>query len=47
MSLIQIDIDEKLLEEAMKLMGTTSKSEAVNTAIKDHLEQAKRRLGRE
>ena len=47
MSLIQIDIDEKLLEEAMKLMETTSESEAVNAALEDYLEQEKRRLSRE
>jgi Arc/MetJ family transcription regulator len=42
MSLIRIDIDDELLEEAMHLMGTASKDDAVNEVLADYLAHAKR-----
>ena len=43
MTLIQIDVDDDALTEAMQLMGTTSKSDAVNTALREYAALIKRR----
>jgi Arc/MetJ family transcription regulator len=42
MSVTQIDIDDEALSEAMRLMGTTTKKDTVNTALREYTERVKR-----
>ncbi|GGT35288.1 hypothetical protein GCM10014713_31180 [Streptomyces purpureus] len=42
MAVTQIDLDEVLLEAAMKLMGTRTKKETVNTALREYVERIER-----
>ena len=42
MSVTQIDIDDDALSEAMRLMGTSTKKETVNTALREYAERVKR-----
>ncbi len=38
----QIDLDDDALREAMRLMGTTTKKETVNRALRDYIDRMKR-----
>lgn len=42
MSITQIDLDDEALGEAMRLMGTTTKKETVNTALREYAKQLRR-----
>ncbi|MEU5592307.1 type II toxin-antitoxin system VapB family antitoxin [Streptomyces sp. NPDC020298] len=42
MSVTQIDLDDEALAEAMRLMGTTTKKETVNVALRDYVARIKR-----
>ncbi|WP_035846580.1 type II toxin-antitoxin system VapB family antitoxin [Kitasatospora azatica] len=42
MSITQIDIDDEALATAMRLMGTTTKKETVNTALREYVERIRR-----
>jgi Arc/MetJ family transcription regulator len=42
MSVTQIDIDDDALAEAMRLMGTSTKKETVNTALREYAARMKR-----
>ena len=42
MSVTQIDIDDEALSEAMRLMGTTTKKETVNTALREYAARVRR-----
>lgn len=42
MSITQIDLDDEALAKAMKLMGTTTKKETVNTALAEYVERMER-----
>ncbi|MFJ4676540.1 type II toxin-antitoxin system VapB family antitoxin [Kitasatospora sp. NPDC088783] len=42
MSITQIDIDDEALAAAMKLMGTTTKKDTVNTALREYTARMKR-----
>ena len=42
MSITQIDIDDAALAEAMRLMGTTTKKDTVNTALREYAARVKR-----
>lgn len=42
MSLTQIDLDDQALNEAMRLMGTTTKKETVNLALREYVAQLRR-----
>ncbi|WP_137988968.1 type II toxin-antitoxin system VapB family antitoxin [Streptomyces vilmorinianum] len=42
MAVTQIDLDETLLEAAMKLMGTRTKKETVNTALREYVQRIER-----
>ncbi|MEU3334649.1 type II toxin-antitoxin system VapB family antitoxin [Streptomyces sp. NPDC006668] len=42
MSVTQIDLDDEALSEAMRLMGTTTKKETVNAALRDYVARVKR-----
>ncbi len=42
MSVTQSDIDDEALAEAMRLMGTTTKKDTVNTALREYTERVKR-----
>ncbi len=42
MSVTQIDIDDEALSEAMRLMGTTTKKDTVNTALREYTERVRR-----
>ncbi|MFE5616576.1 type II toxin-antitoxin system VapB family antitoxin [Streptomyces sp. NPDC056470] len=42
MAVTQIDLDEALLEAAMKLMGTRTKKETVNTALREYVQRIER-----
>lgn len=42
MSATQIDIDDEALAEAMRLMGTTTKKDTVNTALREYAARIKR-----
>jgi Arc/MetJ family transcription regulator len=35
-SVTQIDVDDEALAEAMRLMGTTTKKDTVNTALREY-----------
>ncbi|ASU83343.1 antitoxin VapB [Nocardiopsis gilva YIM 90087] len=38
----QIDLAEEALAEAMRIMGTTTKKETVNAALRDYVDRVKR-----
>ncbi|MFC4057938.1 type II toxin-antitoxin system VapB family antitoxin [Planomonospora corallina] len=42
MSVTQIDIDDEALAEAMRLLGTTTKKDTVNTALRECVARIKR-----
>ena len=42
MSITQIDIDDDALAEAMRLMGTSTKKDTVNTALREYAARIKR-----
>lgn len=42
MAATQIDLDEEALAEAMRLMGTKTKKETVNTALRDYIDRVRR-----
>lgn len=42
MTVTQIDVDDQALAEAMRLMGTTTKKETVNTALREYVDRLKR-----
>jgi Arc/MetJ family transcription regulator len=42
MSVTQIDVDDEALSEAMRLMGTTTKKDTVNTALREYNSRVKR-----
>ncbi|MBT2391748.1 type II toxin-antitoxin system VapB family antitoxin [Streptomyces sp. ISL-1] len=42
MSVTQIDLDDEALAEAMRLMGTSTKKETVNAALRDYVARIKR-----
>jgi Arc/MetJ family transcription regulator len=41
-SITQIDIDDDALAEAMRLMGTSTKKDTVNTALREYAARIKR-----
>lgn len=42
MSITQIDLDDDVLAEAMRLMGTTTKEETANQALTEYVRCVKR-----
>jgi Arc/MetJ family transcription regulator len=42
MSVTQIDIDDEALAEAMRLLGTTTKKDTVNAALREYVARVKR-----
>ena len=42
MSITQIDLDDDALTAAMHLMGTTTKKETVNTALREYVARVER-----
>jgi Arc/MetJ family transcription regulator len=42
MSATQIDLDDEALAEAMRLMGTTTKKETVNAALREYVQRVRR-----
>jgi Arc/MetJ family transcription regulator len=42
MSLTQIDLDDEVLKDVMRLMGAKTKKEAVNAALRDYVQRQKR-----
>ncbi|WP_031519886.1 type II toxin-antitoxin system VapB family antitoxin [Streptomyces sp. NRRL F-5123] len=42
MSVTQIDLDDDVLAAAMRLMGTTTKKETVNTALREYVARVER-----
>lgn len=42
MSMTNIDVDDAILAEAMRLMGTTTKKDTVNGALADYVKRLKR-----
>ncbi|MBB5776454.1 type II toxin-antitoxin system VapB family antitoxin [Nonomuraea angiospora] len=42
MSVTQIDIDDNALKEAMRMMGTTTKKDTVNLALREYVARVKR-----
>ncbi|MGI5216336.1 type II toxin-antitoxin system VapB family antitoxin [Nocardia sp. CA-290969] len=42
MTVTQVDLDDGALAEAMRLMGTTTKKDTVNTALREYVKQLKR-----
>lgn len=42
MSVTQIDLDDNALKEAMRMMGTTTKKETVNLALREYVARVKR-----
>ena len=42
MSITQIDIDDAALAEAMRLMGTTTKKDTVNNALREYAQRLRR-----
>jgi Arc/MetJ family transcription regulator len=41
-SVTQIDVDDEALSEAMRLMGTTTKKETINTALREYAARIRR-----
>jgi Arc/MetJ family transcription regulator len=42
MSITQIDIDDVALAEAMRMMGTTTKKDTVNDALREYVKRVRR-----
>jgi Arc/MetJ family transcription regulator len=42
MSVTQVDVDDEALAEAMRLMGTTTKKDTINTALREYASRVKR-----
>ncbi|GGK68914.1 type II toxin-antitoxin system VapB family antitoxin [Nocardia camponoti] len=42
MAITRIDLDDDVLDEAMRLMGAATKDEAVNTALREYVQRARR-----
>ncbi|NMO32471.1 type II toxin-antitoxin system VapB family antitoxin [Streptomyces sp. GMY01] len=42
MSVTQIDLDDAALAAAMRLMGTTTKKDTVNTALREYVRRTER-----
>ncbi|MEU6787938.1 type II toxin-antitoxin system VapB family antitoxin [Nonomuraea angiospora] len=42
MSVTQIDIDDNALKEAMRMMGTTTKKDTVNLALREYVARVRR-----
>jgi Arc/MetJ family transcription regulator len=42
MTVTQIDLDDDALGEAMRLMGTTTKKDTVNQALRDYVNRIRR-----
>ncbi|WP_046471759.1 type II toxin-antitoxin system VapB family antitoxin [Allosalinactinospora lopnorensis] len=42
MTATQIDLDEEVLAEAMRLMGARTKKETVNTALREYIDRIRR-----
>ncbi len=42
MAITRIDLDDDLLDEAMRLMGAATKDDAVNTALREYVQRARR-----
>ncbi|MGI5284765.1 type II toxin-antitoxin system VapB family antitoxin [Nonomuraea polychroma] len=42
LSVTQIDIDDEALKDAMRMMGTTTKKETVNLALREYVARVKR-----
>ncbi|WP_155054782.1 type II toxin-antitoxin system VapB family antitoxin [Streptomyces blattellae] len=42
MSVTQIDLDDEALAEAMRLMGSTTKKDTVNAALRDYVARVRR-----
>lgn len=42
MSMTNIDVDDKILAEAMRLMGTSTKKDTINGALADYVQRLKR-----
>ncbi|MEO3889197.1 type II toxin-antitoxin system VapB family antitoxin [Nonomuraea sp. B5E05] len=42
MAVTQIDVDDDALKEAMRMMGTTTKKETVNVALREYVARVKR-----
>lgn len=42
MTVTQIDLDDEALAEAMRLMGSTTKKDTVNAALRDYVARFKR-----
>ncbi|MGV9423590.1 type II toxin-antitoxin system VapB family antitoxin [Streptomyces sp. NPDC003656] len=42
MTVTQIDLDDETLAAAMRLMGTTTKKETVNTALREYVQRVER-----
>ncbi|MEV6861182.1 type II toxin-antitoxin system VapB family antitoxin [Streptosporangium subroseum] len=41
MSVTRIDLDDDILAEAMRMLGTTSKEDAVNTVLREYVARVK------
>jgi Arc/MetJ family transcription regulator len=41
-SVTQVDVDDEALAEAMRLMGTTTKKETINTALREYASRVRR-----
>ncbi|MFE7562415.1 type II toxin-antitoxin system VapB family antitoxin [Kitasatospora sp. NPDC057500] len=42
MSITNVDVDDAILAEAMRLMGTTTKKDTINGALADYVNRLKR-----
>ncbi|WP_280341741.1 type II toxin-antitoxin system VapB family antitoxin [Nocardia neocaledoniensis] len=42
MTVTQIDLDDEALSEAMRLMGSTTKKDTVNAALRDYVQRVRR-----
>ncbi|MEV4180659.1 type II toxin-antitoxin system VapB family antitoxin [Streptosporangium canum] len=42
MTITRIDVDDEALAEAMRMLGTSSAEDAVNTALRDHVARVER-----
>ncbi|MGQ4598244.1 type II toxin-antitoxin system VapB family antitoxin [Nocardia sp. R6R-6] len=42
MAITEIDLDDEAVAEAMRLMGTSTKNETVNVALREYAKQLKR-----
>ncbi|MBO0881135.1 MAG: type II toxin-antitoxin system VapB family antitoxin [Mycobacterium sp.] len=42
MTVTQVDLDDDALSEAMRLMGTTTKKDTVNEALRDYVSRVRR-----